>query len=168
MPHTGMEHKVSYKKILAYLGAFALVAATITTLRAASTDAPAGTWLTSMEEAQELAQEQDKPILIKFTGSDWCPPCIMLNKNVFSQDTFAEWADKNVVLVYADFPKRKEISTEQKQHNEALADRYKIKGFPTVVLTDAEGEEIARTGFRRGDAESYTKHLDELIAKTKE
>jgi protein disulfide-isomerase len=122
-------------------------------------------WHIDFEAAQAEAAASGKPLLLEFTGSDWCPPCMALNREVFSQDAFAAFADESLVLVKLDFPRAKEQSEATVAQNEALAERFGIRGFPTIVLLSPEGEEIARTGFRRGGAASYVQHLRSLLAE---
>ncbi|MBC7979382.1 MAG: thioredoxin family protein, partial [Armatimonadetes bacterium] len=80
-------------------------------------------------------------VMIEFTGSDWCPPCIMMTKKVFSKKEFVDGASKKFVLVHLDFP---EGDPELKKKNEPVAEKYAIEGFPTVVLLDSEGKEFDR------------------------
>ena len=99
-------------------------------------------WLTDFEAAKTQARNQNKTLLINFTGSDWCPPCIRLNKQVFSPPEFSEYAAKNLVLLEVDFPRNKKLSPEQQAANEKLANQFGIEGFPTVVLLDANGQPL--------------------------
>lgn len=120
-------------------------------------------WLTDYEAAKALAAESGKPILMDFTGSDWCGWCIRLKKEVFSQPAFLQYASENLVLLMLDFPSQKPQSDDLKAQNQALAEQFDIKGYPTIILADAEGNEIARTGYQRGGAEKYVEHLKELL-----
>lgn len=121
-----------------------------------------GMWLTDFEKAKEKAAQKDVPILADFAGSDWCGWCIKLDNEVFAEDEFKAYADENLVLFLADFPRSKEQSDDVKELNQELAQKYGVEGFPTVLLLDANGDVIARTGYRRGGAESYVEHLKEL------
>ena len=98
-------------------------------------------WHTTMEEAQKLAREEHRHILLNFSGSDWCGPCTMLRKNILDQQAFMQLADSELVLVNADFPrkKRNQLTGEQQRLNDQLADRYNPQGqFPlTLLLTPA-------------------------------
>ena len=124
-----------------------------------------GTWLTDYNLALRLSKESGKPVLINFTGSDWCPWCFRLRDEVFSQDAFINFAKENLILLMIDFPMRKELPPEQVKANQALQEKYGIEGYPTVVIVNAEGKEIARTGYKEGGAESYVAHLKGLLAK---
>jgi protein disulfide-isomerase len=120
-------------------------------------------WLTDFNAAKKAAAERKVPILADFSGSDWCGWCIKLDKEVFSQKAFKDYAKDNLVLFLADFPRKKTLPAEMKKQNEDLAGKYGIEGFPTVLLLDAEGKVLQTTGYRQGGAEAYVKHLKELI-----
>ena len=126
-----------------------------------------GGWLTDFEAAKKVAAEKKLPILIDFSGSDWCGWCIKLDKEVFSQEAFQTYAKENLVLMMCDFPQAKPQSEEEKAQNKKLQEQFGIEGYPTVVLVDAEGKEIARTGYQKGGAEAYVTHLKELLANKK-
>lgn len=123
----------------------------------------AESWLTDFEAAQKLAAEKNLPILADFAGSDWCGWCIKLDNEVFSKDAFKEYAKDNVVLFLADFPSRKPQPEEVKKQNEALKNKYGIRGFPTVLLLNADGTVINQTGYQRGGPEAYVEHIKELL-----
>lgn len=104
-------------------------------------------WLTDFDAAKAEARAQNKTLLIDFTGSDWCPPCIALEKIVFSQPGFAEYAAKNLVLLEVDFPRRKEQTAAQKEANQKLAGQFGVEGFPTVILLDPNGKVVGKLGY---------------------
>ena len=122
-------------------------------------------WETNIEKAKNIAKTTNKSILIKFTGSDWCPPCIELEKTVFATSDFTKYAEDKLVLVELDYPQRKEQPAELKKQNQMLQQKYKIQGFPTVLITDSEGLPFAKTGFQPGGPEFYSEHLDQFLAK---
>ena len=97
-------------------------------------------WLTDMDAAKKEAAEQKKELMIEFTGSDWCPPCMQLRASVFSKPDFQKEAQKDFVLVELDYPRRKEQPKEVKDANAKLAQQYGVQGFPTVVFADASGK----------------------------
>ena len=100
-------------------------------------------WLTDFEKAKEQAKENHHLILLNFSGSDWCAPCIKMKQEVFQNETFLSIADKKLVLIRADFPrsKKNQLSKEQKAHNEALAEKYNPLGkFPYTLLLDKNGK----------------------------
>lgn len=141
---------------------------TIAALFLTSTLALANSWMTDWEAAKAKAKAENKPILINFTGTDWCGWCIRIEKEVFSKKEFQEYAAKNLILMEVDFPKKKEQSAELKTQNKALDKEFKIEGYPTIFLLDAEGKKISEDiGYREGGPEAYAKHLQTLIEKTK-
>ena len=99
-------------------------------------------WLTDLPKAQAQAKKENKLVMLDFTGSDWCGWCIKLNKEVFSTPDFAKYAKDNLVLVEVDFPDRKEQTAAQKTANEALKKKYKIRGYPTIIVLNAEGKQV--------------------------
>ena len=127
----------------------------------ASLSAKAG-WLTNYAAAQQEAKSQHKLLLMDFTGSDWCGWCIMLDKEVFSKPEFKEYASKNLVLLELDFPRRKEMPAETTAQNQRLAMQYQIQGFPTIVVLDGNGKEVAQLGYMRGGPAAFIAELEKL------
>src|SRR4029079_18005843 len=98
-------------------------------------------WLTDFNEAQQEASHSNKVILLNFSGSDWCSPCINLKKKIFEAEEFNTYAAEHLLLVNADFPrlKKNQLSAEQTKKNETLADKYNPQGvFPYTVLVSAD------------------------------
>ena len=122
-------------------------------------------WLTNLEKAKALAKKEKKMILVEFTGSDWCPPCKALKKNVFNSDEFKAYAKKHLVLVELDFPRDKsKVSKEQAAYNREQAKAFAVKGYPTVILMDAAGKELTKkVGFVRTSAEKHIATLSKAI-----
>lgn len=122
-------------------------------------------WLTDLDEAKKVAKAENKMIVAEFTGSDWCPACIQLKKEVLSQPEFAKWAEK-VVLLEVDFPKKKKLSKKQTKANDALVEKYDMNLFPTMAILDADGKKIDQLeGYEGEGTEKYLKKLDGLLAK---
>ena len=120
-------------------------------------------WEQNFTEAQAQAKKQGKPILALFTGSDWCPWCIKLQKEVFSKPQFQTYAKENLVLFIADFPRSGTQSAGLKAQNQKLQGKYQIEGYPTVVLLNADASVVAKTGYRKGGAAAYVTHLKSLL-----
>ena len=119
-------------------------------------------WQTDLPKAQTQAKTEKKLVMLDFTGSDWCGWCIKLNKEVFSQPAFAEYAKKNVVAVEVDFPNKKKLSSAQKQANDALAKKYKINGYPTIIVLDSDGKKIGELGYQPGGPTAFIAALEKL------
>jgi thioredoxin-related protein len=120
-------------------------------------------WLADLDKAIELAGKENKSVLVEFTGSDWCPPCIAMRKEVFSKKEFTEAASKKFVLVELDFPKKDQELAEK---NQPHAEKYKIEGFPTVILLDSNGEEYTRFfASQYPTVDAFLKHLDDALEK---
>jgi len=130
-------------------------------------EASTGAWLADFEAAKKASAEKKLPILADFSGSDWCGWCIKLDKEVFSQNEFKEFAKGNLVLFMADFPREKKLEEKIRKQNDALMKKYNVEGFPTVLLLDAEGKVLARTGYKPGGAAAYVEHLKKLISGRK-
>lgn len=122
-------------------------------------------WMNDFRAARALAAKEKKPLLVSFSGSDWCGWCIKLDKEVFHQPEFAKWAAEHFVMFQADFPRRTPQSRELKMQNTALAEQFRVEGFPTVVLLRPDGKVFATTGYRPGGAQAYIAHLQELLKK---
>ena len=97
-------------------------------------------WLTDMDAARKEAAERKKNLMIEFTGSDWCAPCMQLRANVLTKPDFQQEARKNFVLLELDYPRRKKQSAEVKAANRKLAEQYGVTSFPTIVFADASGK----------------------------
>lgn len=134
----------------------------------AKVDAKTGelNWLEDYDLALQTASNEEKIVLINFTGSDWCGWCKKLVAEVFSKPEFVNYANKNLVLLMLDFPSNfKELPANVQKERQQLQEKYKVRGYPTILLTNAQGEVIAQTGYQAGGAEKYVEHLAELINK---
>ena len=120
-------------------------------------------WETDYDAAFKKAAESNKQVLTLFTGSDWCPPCMMMEKNVFSKTDFIKKASEKYVLLMLDFPNSK---PELKKKNTPYAQTHKIQGFPTVVLLDAKKKEFSRvTASQYPSVDSFLGYLKATLAK---
>lgn len=122
-------------------------------------------WKTNFDEAKKEAIDQNKNILLVFSGSDWCAPCIKLDNVVWKSDAFKSEAEKNWVIYRADFPKKKanQLSPELAQSNNKLAEKYNRNGsFPLVILLDKTGKVIGMTGFKNISASEYIQLIHSL------
>jgi len=121
-------------------------------------------WNNNYKQAFENAKTEHKLVLINFSGSDWCGPCIRLHKDVFTLDAFNDIAESHLVLVNADFPraKKNQLSATQQKLNEEVADKYNNKGsFPFTVLVNSNGEIIKSW-------EGYPSNINDFIEDLRE
>lgn len=124
--------------------------------------ASAGEWLTDLPKAQAQAKKENKLVLLDFTGSDWCGWCIKLKGEVFDLKEFKDYADKHLVLVEVDFPRKKALSTEQKQANNALQEKYGIEGYPTIIVLNGDGQKVGKLGYMKGGPKAFIAELEKL------
>ncbi len=123
-------------------------------------------WILDLDEALTKAREEDKPVLVDFSGSDWCIWCQRLDEQVFAHAEFIQWAKENVVACLLDFPRKERkhtVSAEQAAKNKKNAEQYGVRGYPTVLVIAPDGTIIGRTGYRRGGPKAYIKHLEGLL-----
>ena len=120
-------------------------------------------WLHDWNKAQEEAKANHKLLFLNFTGSDWCGWCIKLDKDVFSQPKFKDYAHDNLVLVELDFPRRKSQPTEERKQNMELAQQYEVLGFPTIVVLNSNGQKVWKfDGYFPGGPEAFIEQLQKL------
>jgi thioredoxin-related protein len=123
-------------------------------------------WQTDLNSAMSLAAKEDKPIILVFQGSDWCAPCIRLDREVWNTESFRKYAQSHYVLLRADLPRKRanQPSQEQANKNAALAEKYNVNGiFPLVVILDKDGKLLGKTGYINAGPEAYIKELNSFI-----
>ena len=130
-------------------------------------------WLVRMDEAYQQSKKSGKPILANFTGSDWCGWCKRLTMTVFSKPEFTKWADKNVVLLEVDFPRRFRLPADIQQQNRSMQQAFGIRGYPTIWLFNATKDQstgqynftpLGRTGYA-GTVAQFTNALEGYLKK---
>lgn len=126
--------------------------------------ATAADWTVGWSTATTQATQTHRPILLDFTGSDWCSWCQRLGREVFDTPAFATWAAQHVVLQTVDFPQGTALPPAQARENAQLAERYHVEGFPTIVLVDAAGTELGRLGYQPGGASAWIAAADRILA----
>ncbi len=119
-------------------------------------------WMTDLPKAQAQAKTEKKLVMLDFTGSDWCGWCIKLNKEVFNTPEFAEYAKKNIVPVEVDFPNKKAQSAAVKNANQALQSKYGVKGYPTIIVLNADGKKVGEMGYMKGGPKAFIAELEKL------
>ncbi len=124
-------------------------------------------WETDLKKALSVSKDSGKYMLLDFSGSDWCGWCIRLEKEIFSQEAFKDFAEENLVCVLVDFPRAKEQSKKLKQQNVDLAQKYNVKGYPTIIILSPDGKLVGVTGYLQGGPWEYARHLKKIIGDYK-
>jgi thioredoxin-related protein len=122
-------------------------------------------WLTDLPTALDRARQEDKVVLLDFTGSDWCRWCQKLKAEVFDQAEFAAYAAANLVLVEVDFPRRKNLGSEQLHANRALASKYGVPGYPTIILLNSDGQKLGAGGYVAGGPPAFLARIEKFRAR---
>ena len=124
-------------------------------------------WYEDFDTAAKVARKESKNLLVDFTGSDWCGWCIRLDKEVFDHDEFVTKAQEDYVLVKLDFPRGADAkkAVPNPQRNNELNDKYKIEGYPTILLVTPDGDLFGRTGYQAGGPQKYLAHLEQLRSR---
>jgi thioredoxin-related protein len=151
------------KKILI---AFLLIAGSVTV------QAQDLVWHTDVKEAMKVSKKEKKPIMLFFTGSDWCGWCIRLQKEVFKTPEFTKWAKDNVVLVELDFPRRTAQTPETRAQNAQLQQTFQVMGYPTVWFVNATEKDkqvnfdkLGTTGYVAGGPTAWLDVANKFIVK---
>jgi thioredoxin-related protein len=136
-----------------------LVAFLLPVLAASASEA---TWLTDYDQALQAAKTENRPVLMDFTGSDWCPVCIQMEKEVLSQPQFQDYAKQKLVMLQVDFPVRKALPQKLQDQNSSLNDRYGVNGMlPTFVLIDPSGKVLQKhLGYLAGGPAAFIAMLE--------
>ena len=131
-------------------------------------------WHTDVKEAITISNKEKKPLLMFFTGSDWCGWCIRLQNEVLKTPEFQKWANENVILVELDYPRRTAQTPEVKNQNAELQQAFGIQGFPTVYFTSAETKDgrvnfkgLGQTGYVAGGPSAWLAVADGIIKSQK-
>lgn len=124
-------------------------------------------WETNFEAAKKLSQESKKPMLVLFTGSDWCYWCKRLEKNILSTPEFKKFAKDKVVFLFLDFPQSKRMSASERTQNQTLARKYKVRGYPSMMVISASGKEGKLFGVDSSSWEKFSKIVNSEIDKVK-
>jgi thioredoxin-related protein len=124
-------------------------------------DANGLVWYTNVEKAIAVAKEENKPVLLQFSGSDGCKYCILLNNEVLFTKEFADYAKDNLILVNLDNLRKSPQAAEVVNYNRAQMRKYGIQGYPTVLLLDKDGNVVLQTGYKPGGPTAYIAHIKE-------
>ena len=132
---------------------------TLTALTTSAFAAKEG-WLDDMAKATEQAKAGGKRILLDFTGSDWCGWCKKLDAEVFSTQEFKDYAAKHLVLVEVDFPHGFKLPEATQKQNDALQKKFKIQGYPSIIITSPSGQKKGELGYMEGGPKAFIKALE--------
>ena len=136
-------------------------AAAETGARTVTTTAP-GEWTTSYSSALAQAKDENRRILLFFTGSDWCGWCKRLDAEVLSTSEFQSYAQKKLILVKLDFPRQVPQSPQIKQQNLQLQKQYEVGGYPTIIVLDNRGKMLGQLGYQPGGPKPFINQLKQL------
>ena len=136
---------------------FLLILALVFSIQSFSQD-----WLLNFQEAKKIATDHNQKIVLVFQGSDWCAPCIKLEKEIWSTSEFQKLNDNHFVMLKADFPRRKnnQLPEDQQEQNKKLAELYNPSGyFPLVVVLDKNGKTLGKLGYEKSTPSQYFNKL---------
>ena len=132
------------------------------------------TWYNNIDKAMEISKKENKPLMMFFTGSDWCGWCIRLQKEVFYKKEFVQWAKDNVVLVELDFPRNKQLDPKIKEQNSALQNAFQVQSYPTIWFVNSQTKEgktnftqLGRTGYVAGGPEAWISGANQILNNNK-
>jgi protein disulfide-isomerase len=120
-------------------------------------------WMTNYESAVNLSQSSSKPILLFFTGSDWCSWCKKLEEEVLNTPEFAQDAADKFIFVKLDFPINGSLAPDLTAQNKQLQKKFDVRSFPTIVVINSKQQRIGVTGYRPGGGRSYASHLSKMV-----
>lgn len=118
-------------------------------------------WGNSIEEAVE--ESDGKEVFVYFAGSDWCPHCMRFEEEVIDTPIFQRYLEKNFTPVLIDNPRHYELSVDQKIYNELQLFDYEVKGYPTIVIVNSDGETVDTIGYDREGANAFIKTLKDIV-----
>jgi len=120
-------------------------------------------WLSDYNKAVDQAKTDNKNLLLDFTGSDWCPWCIRMDKEVLNTREFKDYADKNLILVLVDFPQSKQLPQKVQDQNSGLQQKFGAEGFPTFILLSKDGKVLGQqVGYLEGGPSAFIAKLDSM------
>lgn len=120
-------------------------------------------WFTDFNAAQKASQADNKPMLVLFTGSDWCHWCIKLEKEIIQDPNYAKEGGDAYRHVYIDSPRYARLGADQERANAKLREIYDIQGYPTVLILDPQGNELAEAGYVPGGPAGFFKQVNESL-----
>ncbi len=120
-------------------------------------------WLDDYGKAMQQAQTENKDVLLDFTGSDWCPWCMKMDKEVLDTPEFQHYAGKHLVLMLVDFPQSKQLPQKVQDQNNDLQKKYSAEGFPTFILIDKDGKVLGQqVGYLPGGPQAFIAKVESM------
>jgi protein disulfide-isomerase len=126
-----------------------------------------GEWLGNFDRAKLIAEQKNKPMLIYFSGTDWCKWCWRLDEEVLDKEEAKSYIKDKFVLLKLDFLRKSPMPTKLAQQNRRVAKRYGHKFFPTLILTDAQGERLGKTGYIKGGPQAFKEKMEGFLKEEK-
>lgn len=123
-------------------------------------------WQATFSDAVSVSVREKKPIVLVFSGSDWCAPCIKLERNIWQSKEFMAYSKENYVLYRADFPRKKsnQLASDITEQNRELAETYNPKGyFPLVVVLSPNKEVLGTTGYKNSTPDAYISLINSFV-----
>jgi thioredoxin-related protein len=125
-----------------------------------------GAWLTDFAAASALAQKENRPLLLNFTGSDWCPWCIKMDEEVLNTPAFQSYAAGHLVLVTVDFPRNTPLPAATAAQNNDLQQKFGVEGFPTFVVLSSSGSKLAEyQGYQPGGPSAFIAQIKQATGQ---
>jgi protein disulfide-isomerase len=149
------------RNILAFLTLFALSSTSVF----AEGNSGSVTWTTNYQDAVAQSKQNSQPIVLFFTGSDWCGWCKKLDAEALDTPDFAQATNGKFIFVKVDFPMKSKLDPQTAQQNNMLKQKYEIKGYPTLVIIDGNEKILATTGYEAGGGKKYANHLESIIKR---
>ena len=124
-------------------------------------------WERSINHAIDQSESSGKPIMLVFSGSDWCSYCQRLEHEVLQTPEFKTWSSNNVIKVMVDFPQYYNLSADVARQNQRLKQYFEkhLRGYPTVLMITSDGSIIGRTGYVAGGPMAWISKADSIIQK---
>ena len=119
-------------------------------------------WTQNYKAALNLARQQNKMVLMDFTGSDWCPWCMRLDREILSTSEFKQYAAKHLILLKIDFPRNIPQSQALKDQNQRLQSQYGIQGYPTCIILNSQGQKVGQLGYQEGGPGPFIEALNKM------
>ena len=121
-------------------------------------------WTTDYSQALERSKAEGKPVVLFFTGSDWCSYCTRLENEVLETASFIDSVKDKYIFVELDFPEHNPIAADLKAQNKKLQEKYGVRSYPTIIIVDGNGQKLVQTGYKEGGGKFYASHLEGLMA----